>query len=314
MNIKLNPDKTLTLTDLNIYQLENKADKITAELPLNYKSYNLIEFSILANIKSFDNYDIVELELVEQTEDSLIFETEIETNITFAAGKYKLWLEMVKESVVIKSDNIYFYVERKDDISENLTQHEISLLNQWQIRMVELQDEIRDFEGEIESAEQARNEAEGIRQSNESDRIRLYNKFSNFTAEAETLAPESEATAEVIIGENSVQVDFGIPQGIQGIQGNQSYVHIKYAPEEPYFDEQMIDTPSAWIGIYTGLSNTPPTSYQDYAWYHWDNTGYFVTVGEPQEITGDKKFYREAAKIRRRCCCNHNNRANRRID
>ena len=67
------------------------------------------------------------------------------------------------------------------------------------------------------SAEISRNSAEGIRQTAETNRIALHNKWSNPEAIATTLAPEASATAEIVIGADKVTFNLGLPEGIQGL-------------------------------------------------------------------------------------------------
>lgn len=61
---------------------------------------------------------------------------------------------------------------------------------------------------------------------------------------------------------------FHIRDGIKGDRGSSYYVHIRYSNVEPsalYPD--ISEIPDSWMGIYTGLSSTAPTSYTAYKWY-----------------------------------------------
>lgn len=58
-----------------------------------------------------------------------------------------------------------------------------------------------------------------------------------------------------------------IEDGVKGDTGDAWYVHIKYASTEPTADADMTDTPSAWMGLYSGVASTAPTHYTDYEWY-----------------------------------------------
>ena len=62
-----------------------------------------------------------------------------------------------------------------------------------------------------------------------------------------------------------------IPQviGVYGDTGQAWHVHIKYASQYPTADSDMGDSPDAWIGIYSGVSETAPTTRGSYAWYQW---------------------------------------------
>lgn len=59
---------------------------------------------------------------------------------------------------------------------------------------------------------------------------------------------------------------FNVTNGAKGDTGDSCYVHIKYASVQPTRDSDMTDIPSAWMGIYSGTSETAPTSYTAYAW------------------------------------------------
>ena len=56
------------------------------------------------------------------------------------------------------------------------------------------------------------------------------------------------------------------------IKGTSAYVHIMYAQQNPTSDYDMTTVPSPWIGIYSGESETPPTSYTAYSWYQFRGT------------------------------------------
>ena len=60
--------------------------------------------------------------------------------------------------------------------------------------------------------------------------------------------------------------------GATGIQGQNAYVHIRYAATEPTQDSDIKTTPDAWIGIYSGTSSTAPTTYSSYTWYKFKGT------------------------------------------
>ena len=50
-----------------------------------------------------------------------------------------------------------------------------------------------------------------------------------------------------------------------GTNGTNSYVHIKYGTAVP--PPSLLDTPSDYMGIYSGTSPIPPTSYNSYRWF-----------------------------------------------
>lgn len=55
--------------------------------------------------------------------------------------------------------------------------------------------------------------------------------------------------------------------GVYGDTGQNWYVWIKYAGQEPTSDADMGDTPDNWFGIYSGTSSTAPAHYTDYDWF-----------------------------------------------
>lgn len=57
--------------------------------------------------------------------------------------------------------------------------------------------------------------------------------------------------------------------GIQGLQGVQTYVWIMWAQDYPSADSDMQNTPADYIGIYTGTASSAPTSYEAYTWYDY---------------------------------------------
>lgn len=61
---------------------------------------------------------------------------------------------------------------------------------------------------------------------------------------------------------------YTVTNGAKGDKGDQTYVWIKYASQEPISSAvSLSDIPDEWIGIYTGTSATAPTSYNSYKWY-----------------------------------------------
>lgn len=69
-------------------------------------------------------------------------------------------------------------------------------------------------------------------------------------------------------GEAFTYEDFTPEQlaALKGDDGNPGYCWIKWASVEPTADADMSDTPSDWMGIYTGASSTAPTAYTSYVW------------------------------------------------
>lgn len=58
-----------------------------------------------------------------------------------------------------------------------------------------------------------------------------------------------------------------VSTGADGADGINAYVHIKYSAIQPTQDSDITDTPSNWIGFYSGSSDTAPTTYTSYTWY-----------------------------------------------
>ena len=53
--------------------------------------------------------------------------------------------------------------------------------------------------------------------------------------------------------------------GTNGVNGVNAYVHIKYGTSAT--PSELLDVPSDYMGIYSGASSTPPTSYTEYRWF-----------------------------------------------
>lgn len=88
--------------------------------------------------------------------------------------------------------------------------------------------------------------------------------FSDESTETFTVTNGADGAA----GANGTNGTNGI-DGIDGEDGANAYVHIKWSATEPTQDEDMKDTPDAWIGIYSGTSETAPTSHTSYVWYQY---------------------------------------------
>lgn len=61
---------------------------------------------------------------------------------------------------------------------------------------------------------------------------------------------------------------FTVTNGAKGDQGDNAYIWVKYASQEPTSsDISLGDIPDEWMGIYFGTSSTAPDSYSSYKWY-----------------------------------------------
>ena len=61
---------------------------------------------------------------------------------------------------------------------------------------------------------------------------------------------------------------FTVKNGEKGDKGDNSYIWIKYASQEPTeASHSMGDIPDNWIGIYSGNASTAPTDWKQYKWF-----------------------------------------------
>lgn len=81
-----------------------------------------------------------------------------------------------------------------------------------------------------------------------------------------------------------------IQDGVKGNTGAQTYVWIKWAQAYPTQNSDMQNNAGPWIGIYSGLSSTAPSSYTDYVWYEYKgekgDTGSSIQSIELTSTTG----------------------------
>ena len=67
---------------------------------------------------------------------------------------------------------------------------------------------------------------------------------------------------------NGTTSKFTVTNGAKGDKGDNAYVWIKYASQEPTeSSHSMGDIPDDWIGIYSGNASTAPTDWQQYKWF-----------------------------------------------
>ena len=61
---------------------------------------------------------------------------------------------------------------------------------------------------------------------------------------------------------------FTVTNGAKGDQGDNAYIWVKYASQEPTESSHSIgDIPDDWIGIYSGNASTAPTDWKQYKWF-----------------------------------------------
>ena len=67
---------------------------------------------------------------------------------------------------------------------------------------------------------------------------------------------------------NGTTSKFTVTNGTKGDKGDNAYIWIKYASQEPTeSSHSMGDIPDDWIGIYSGNASTAPTDWKQYKWY-----------------------------------------------
>lgn len=67
---------------------------------------------------------------------------------------------------------------------------------------------------------------------------------------------------------NGTTSTFTVKNGEKGNKGDNAYIWIKYASQEPTeSSHSMGDIPDDWIGIYSGNASTAPTDWQQYKWF-----------------------------------------------
>ena len=67
---------------------------------------------------------------------------------------------------------------------------------------------------------------------------------------------------------NGTTSKFTVTNGKKGDKGDNAYVWIKYASQNPTeSSHSMGDIPDDWIGIYSGNASTAPTDWQQYKWF-----------------------------------------------
>lgn len=62
---------------------------------------------------------------------------------------------------------------------------------------------------------------------------------------------------------------FTVTNGVKGNTGNNAYVWIKWASQNPTADNQLSDNPDNWIGIYSGTASSAPTTRSSYKWFQY---------------------------------------------
>lgn len=68
--------------------------------------------------------------------------------------------------------------------------------------------------------------------------------------------------------DNGTYYDMMVASGAKGDKGDNAYVHFKWASQDPSIPPHSIgDVPDNWQGVYSGNSETAPTSWEVYQWF-----------------------------------------------
>lgn len=83
---------------------------------------------------------------------------------------------------------------------------------------------------------------------------------------------------------------FTVTNGAKGDKGDNAYLWIKYASQEPTASSHsMSDIPDNWIGVHSGNSSAAPTDWQKYKWFQYK--GDKGDKGDPATLSSSKVEY-----------------------
>ena len=89
---------------------------------------------------------------------------------------------------------------------------------------------------------------------------------------------------------NGTTSKFTVTNGEKGDKGDNAYVWIKYASQEPTeSSHSMGDIPDDWIGIYSGNASTAPTDWKQYKWFK--HKGEKGDTGSPATLASKSVTY-----------------------
>lgn len=89
---------------------------------------------------------------------------------------------------------------------------------------------------------------------------------------------------------NGTTSKFTVTNGAKGDKGDNAYIWIKYASQEPTeSSHSMGDIPDDWIGIYSGNASTAPTDWKQYQWFK--HKGEKGDTGSPATLASKSVTY-----------------------
>lgn len=89
---------------------------------------------------------------------------------------------------------------------------------------------------------------------------------------------------------NGTTSKFTVTNGAKGDKGNNAYVWIKYASQEPTeSSHSMGDIPDNWIGIYSGNASSAPSDWKQYKWFK--HKGEKGDTGSPATLANKSVTY-----------------------
>ena len=89
---------------------------------------------------------------------------------------------------------------------------------------------------------------------------------------------------------NGTTSTFTVKNGEKGDKGDNAYIWIKYASQEPTeSSHSMGDLPDDWIGIYSGNASSAPSNWKQYKWFKYK--GEKGDIGTPATILSRSVTY-----------------------
>lgn len=104
---------------------------------------------------------------------------------------------------------------------------------------------------------------------------------------------------------NPVNLNWNIGGVDTGVLARATYVHFRWSEKMPTSDAELLDTPEAYIGIYNGISQTPPIDYRAYKWHKY--VGDSVTTDVMRQLV---KEHNDNADVHAAAFAAHNKEPN----